>query len=162
MKHRILIIVSDFNQQVTHSLLEACLETLYKASLKQSQLQVVHVPGAFELPLMAAKGARSQQFDAVICLGCVIRGETPHFDYVCQEAARGLMQISLETEKPVIFGVLTTETSEQALARAGLRPSFASDPLGVKQVVENKGIDAAQAAIKMLENISLLEGYENR
>ena len=158
MNQNILIVVSDFNQQITNSLLEACIETLYKASLKESQLQVVHVPGAFELPVMAAKGARSERWDAVICLGCVIRGETPHFDYVCQEAARGLMQISLETEKPVIFGVLTTETSEQALARAGLKPSAQLDPLGVKQVVENKGIDAAQAALAMLKNISHWEG----
>ena len=158
MNKQILIVVSDFNQQVTHSLLEACLETLYKASFKESQLHVVHVPGAFELPVMAAKGARSKRWDAVICLGCVIRGETPHFDYVCQEAARGLMQVSLETEKPVIFGVLTTETSEQALARAGLSPNAAKDPLGVKQVVENKGTDAANAAVQMLENISHWEG----
>ena len=158
MNPNILIVVSDFNQQVTHSLLEACIETLYKASLKESQLQVVHVPGAFELPVLAAKGARSKHWDAVICLGCVIRGETPHFDYVCQEAARGLMQVILETEKPVIFGVLTTETSEQALERAGLKANEGTDPLGVKQVVENKGVDAAKAALQMLENISHWEG----
>ena len=153
-KARVLIVVSEFNQTITQSLLDAARETLYKAGLPEDHVDVIRVPGAFELPVVAAKGARSNRWDSVICLGCVIKGETPHFDYVCQEAARGLMQVSLETEKPVIFGVLTTLTSQQAMERSGLRETTVSDPDGIKQVVENKGVDAAQAALHMMGQFS--------
>ena len=154
MNHQILIVVSRFNERITQSLLEGALETLYKAGLQKSQIDVLKVPGAFELPVVAARGARSDRWDCVICLGCVIQGETPHFDYVCQETARGLMDISLETEKPVIFGVLTTGTSEQAMQRSGLMASTVHDPAGIKQTVDNKGVDAAQAALDMLGILS--------
>ena len=154
---RIIILVSDFNSQITDSLLEACQETLYKAGFGESQLKVIRVPGAFELPVIAAKAARMPQWDAVICLGCVIKGETPHFDYICQEAARGMMSIALETEKPIIFGVLTTNTMEQAMARSGLKQNSYKDAFGIKKSVENKGIDSAQAALQMLSALDQLK-----
>jgi len=158
VSQKVLVVVSHFNQKVTRSLLEGALETLYNAGLQKSQVDVIEVPGAFELPVVAAKGARSGRWDSVICLGCVIRGETPHFDYVCQEAARGMMNVSLETEKPVIFGVLTTDTSQQALARSGLGHPAKADSEGVKQLVENKGVDAAEAALEMM---GIFSDWEN-
>ncbi|MCB9228164.1 MAG: 6,7-dimethyl-8-ribityllumazine synthase [Deltaproteobacteria bacterium] len=149
-KKRIMIIVSRFNQKITQSLLDAAKETLYKAGVPESETGVVWVPGAFELPVAAARAARSDNWDAVVCLGCVIRGETPHFDYVCQESARGLMNIGLETGKPVIFGVLTTLNSHQAMERSGLTPASLPEGESVKHLVTNKGTEAAQAALDML------------
>jgi len=127
------IIVARFNQEITAKLLEGALEALKKAGAES--FEVFHVPGAFELPL-AAKKAAKHGYHAIIALGAVIRGDTPHFDYVAGEAARGLQQVALETEVPVAFGVLTTDTIGQAEARAG-------------GVHGNKGYDAAMTAIEM-------------
>ena len=126
------VVVARFNSGITEKLLEGAQEALTKAGA--SGIEVFHVPGAFELPLAAQKLAKSH--DAVIALGAVIRGETPHFDYVCDAAARGLLQVSLETGTPVAFGVLTTDTLAQAEARAGGEHG-------------NKGYDAAMTAIEM-------------
>ncbi len=126
------VVVARFNSGITEKLLEGAQEALTKAGA--SGIEVFHVPGAFELPLAAQKLAKSH--DAVIALGAVIRGETPHFDYVCDAAARGLLQVSLATGTPVAFGVLTTDTLAQADARAGGEHG-------------NKGYDAAMTAIEM-------------
>ena len=137
---RILIVASRFNQKITDSLLAAAEKTLYHAGIPEDRVGVVRVPGAFELPVMAAKAAESSDWDAVICLGCIIRGGTPHFDYVCNETARGLMDTSLRYGKPIIFGILTTHTSRQAMERSGLASPTGADPEGIKQCVANKGL----------------------
>jgi len=131
------IVVSRFNSDITCRLLEGAREALKQA--RADSVDEFFVPGAFELPL-AAK-LLSGKYQGVIALGAVIRGETPHFDYVCAEAARGLQQVALETGVPVAFGVLTTDTVEQALARAG--------GLGDKAMTGNKGYDAAMTAVEM-------------
>ena len=131
------IVVSRFNELITSKLLEGALNTLQQFDVAKENIHVVEVPGAFELPLAAQKLADRDDIDAVITLGAVIRGETPHFDYVCGEAASGVTRVSLDSKKPVIFGVLTTDTIEQALSRTGVK-------LG------NKGSEAATAAIEMV------------
>src|SRR6266404_7678687 len=128
------IVVARFNQAITEKLLEGAREALEKASA--DRFEVFHVPGSFELPLAAKMLAHRHRYDAIIALGAVIRGDTPHFDYVAGEAARGLQQVGLETGVPVIFGVLTTDNWEQAEARAG-------------GAAGNKGFDAAMTAIEM-------------
>jgi 6,7-dimethyl-8-ribityllumazine synthase len=133
---RFAIVVGRFNALVTESLLSACRDTLLRHGVLQDSIDVAWVPGSFEIPLVAAKLAESGQYAAVICLGCVIRGETAHFDHVAGQAASGVMQASLSTGVPVIFGILTTDTVEQALNRAGLKGG-------------NKGADAALAAIEL-------------
>lgn len=133
---RIGIAVSRFNELVTDRLLEGALETLRDAGVVQQDVTVVRVPGAFELPLAARLLLRRRGCDAVICLGAVIRGETPHFDYIAHATATGIVTVGVTEERPVVFGVLTTDTAEQALARA--------DHSGV-----NRGAEAAITAIEM-------------
>jgi len=135
-KLKIAIAVSRFNDLITKSLLEGALGALSRFGVKDENITVLWVPGAFELPLVAKHVAESKKADAVITLGCVIRGATTHYDYVCSQAATGVNKISLDTGIPVIFGVLTTETLEQALDRSGGK-------------IGNKGVDAAVAAIEM-------------
>ncbi len=118
-KYRLAIVVSQFNRSVTENLLEGALEAAARLDLTVGEDDVYRVPGAFELPLVAAAAARSDRYDGIVCLGAVIRGETPHFEYVCQQAAAGVQRVALDTGKPVAFGVLTTENVQQALARAG-------------------------------------------
>lgn len=133
---RLAAVMSRFNQPITERLLEGALAAIREAGGDCEKLPVVKVPGAFELALMAQHLAATKRFDAIICLGAVIRGETPHFDYVCSEAARGIAAVSRETGIPVTFGVITADTAEQAAAR--------SDPRGL-----NRGREAAEAAIEM-------------
>jgi len=135
------IVVSKFNEPVTSRLLAGAKETLHQLGTPSENIQHVCVPGAFELPLAAKALAQSQQVDAVICLGAVIRGETPHFYFISGETSRGIGSVALETGIPVIFGVLTTNTVEQAMER-----SASSE--------RNKGADAARTAIEM---VSLLK-----
>jgi len=130
------IVVSAFNEVVTSRLLAAAESTLTQLGIQQHHRQVVRVPGAFEIPLIAKTLAQSRRFDAIICLGAVIRGETSHFDYICAETSRGIGQASLETGIPIIFGVLTTDTVHQAMERSG-------------PPERNKGADAARTAIEM-------------
>ncbi len=130
------IVVSKFNEFVTSRLLSAATTTLTTSGASEEAIDVVRVPGAFEIPLIARRLARSQRYDAVICLGAVIRGQTPHFEYVSAEASRGIAQVAWEADLPVIFGVLTTDTVDQALERAG----------GLER---NRGAEAARAAIEM-------------
>ncbi|RIU91415.1 6,7-dimethyl-8-ribityllumazine synthase [Oceanobacillus picturae] len=140
---KIGIVVGRFNDFITSKLLEGAKDTLMRHGVSEENIDVAWVPGAFEIPLAAMKMAKKEQYDAVITLGTVIRGSTPHFDYVCNEAAKGVGQVAMQTEKPVIFGVLTTETIEQAIERAGTKAG-------------NKGAEAATAAIEM---VSLLKQF---
>lgn len=135
---RFLIVASRFNEMVTKCMVEGAKETLADGGVRESDVSVVWVSGSFELPIVAARAAKSKAFDSVICLGCVIRGETPHFDFVAGEAAAGIMRVGLDTGVPTIFGVLTTNTIEQALSRSGLKGG-------------NKGRDAAATALTTLE-----------
>ncbi len=130
------IVVSNFNEMITSRLLTSAVETLKEQGAQEKDIEVVRVPGAFEIPLLANQLAQSRKFDAVLCLGAVIRGETPHFDYISAETSRGIAQASLVTGIPIIFGVLTTDTVEQALERAG----------GPEK---NRGAEAARSAIEM-------------
>jgi len=130
------IIVGRFNEFIGGKLLSGALDGLKRHGVDDSEIEVVLVPGAFEIPLAAKKMAKSQKYDAVICLGAVIKGSTPHFDFVSSEVSKGIASVSLETEVPVIFGVLTTDTIEQAIERAGTKAG-------------NKGYDAAVTAIEM-------------
>ena len=131
------ILVSEWNEQITGRLAEGALSTLKKYGVSDEHIVQYAVPGSFELPLAAQKMAAQQSIDAVICLGCVIQGETPHFDYVCQAVALGIKDVALKYDKPVIFGVLTTDNQAQAEDRAGGKHG-------------NKGDEAAITAIKML------------
>ncbi len=134
---RIGIVVAKFNQQVTNKLLNACVDMLTAHGVCKENMNVVRVPGAFEIPLVARAMAQSGRFDAVICLGAVIRGDTPHFEYISAEVSRGIGQAALDTDVPMIFGVLTTETVAQAVERAD-RKKF------------NRGGEAAKSAIEMV------------
>ena len=137
------IVVSRFNDFISKRLLEGAIDTLMRHGAKDSEIEAVWVPGAFEIPVVASKIAKSKKFDAVICIGAVIKGSTPHFEYVAGEAAKGVAKVSLDTGIPVIFGVITAENLEQAIERAGTKDG-------------NKGRDAAISAIEMvnlLENI---------
>ena len=130
------IVVSRFNEFITNKLLEGALDALKRHGALNEDIEIAWVPGAFEIPLIAKKMAESKRYNAVIALGAVIRGETPHFDYVANEVSKGIAKISLDTEVPVIFGVLTTDTIEQAIVRAGTKGG-------------NKGFQAAVTAIEM-------------
>lgn len=131
------IVVSRFNKLITGKLLSSCIEGLRKHGAGADDIKIVRVPGAFEIPLVAQTMAKSGHVDAVICLGAVIRGDTPHFDYICSEVSRGIGQVALDSGIPIIFGVLTTETVAQAEERA--------DPKKF-----NRGGDAAKSAIEMV------------
>ena len=141
--YRFAIVVSRFNEEVTEGLLRGAREALAAASVRDDDVTIVRVPGAFEIPLAAQHAAESGRFDAVVCLGCVIRGETPHFDYICSAVAHGLTDAAAATGVPIAFGVLTTNSVEEALARAGDGPG-------------NKGREAAAAAIEMAAVVAQL------
>jgi len=135
--HRFGLIVSRFNDFIAERLLGGAIDGLLRKGAREEDVTIFRVPGAFEIPLVAKTLAASRKFDAVICLGAVIRGATPHFDYVAAEVSKGVAAASLETGVPIIFGVLTTDTLEQAIERAGSKAG-------------NKGFDAATAAIEMV------------
>ncbi|MCE5200200.1 MAG: 6,7-dimethyl-8-ribityllumazine synthase [Armatimonadota bacterium] len=130
------IIASRFNEFITNKLLEGALDGLKRHGASDDDLEIAWVPGAFEIPVIAKKMASSGKYDAVICLGTVIRGSTPHFDYVASEVSKGIAQVGLSTGVPTIFGVLTTDSIEQAIERAGTKAG-------------NKGFGAAESAIEM-------------
>ena len=133
---KIGIVVGRFNDFIVSRLLGGAVDGLRRHGVDENEIDVAYVAGAFEIPLIAKKMAKSEKYDAVICLGAVIKGATPHFDYVCSEVSKGIATVSLQTEVPVIFGVLTTDTIEQAIERAGTKAG-------------NKGYDAAVTAIEM-------------
>lgn len=143
-KQRYGIIVGRFNEFIGGKLLGGALDALKRHGASEDQMEIAWVPGAFEIPLIAKKMASSGRYDAVICLGAVIRGSTPHFDYVSGEVTKGVAHVSLDTGIPVIFGVLTTDTIEQAIERAGTKAG-------------NKGFDAAVTAIEMVNLIEQLK-----
>ncbi|MGP4108153.1 6,7-dimethyl-8-ribityllumazine synthase [Virgibacillus sp. L01] len=138
------IVVARFNDFITSKLLDGAVGTLQRHGVHEENIDVAWVPGAFEIPLVAQKMAMNNNYDAVITLGTVIRGSTPHFDYVCSEAAKGVSNASSQSGKPVIFGIITTETIEQAIERAGTKAG-------------NKGADAAVAAIETANVVKEIE-----
>ncbi len=138
------LVVSRFNHFITAKLLSGALDALVRSGAADEDLEVVKVPGAFEIPLVAKKMANTKRFDAVICLGAVIRGSTPHFDYVSAEVSKGVAAAGMESEIPIIFGVITTDTIEQAIERAGTKAG-------------NKGWSAAIAAVEMANLFELID-----
>jgi 6,7-dimethyl-8-ribityllumazine synthase len=134
---RFAIVVSRFNDFISSRLVEGAMDALARHGASDQQVTLAKVPGAFEIPLMAKRLAQSGQYDAIICLGAVIRGSTPHFEYVAAEVSKGIATVALETDTPVTFGVLTTDSIEQAIERAGSKSG-------------NKGWDAAVAAMEMV------------
>lgn len=137
------IVIARFNEFISGKLLSGCLDGLIRHGAEDGDIEVIWAPGAFEMPLLAKKMATAGKYDAVICLGAVIRGATPHFDYVASEVSKGIAHAGLESGTPVIFGVLTTENIEQAIERAGTKGG-------------NKGFDASLAAIEMANVIRLM------
>ena len=137
---RIGIVAGRFNEFITGKLLNGALDGLLRHEVKEEDIEVAWVPGAFEIPLIASKMAKSRKYDAIICLGAVIRGSTTHYDYVCSEVSKGIAAVSLNADIPVMFGVLTTENIEQAIERAGTKAG-------------NKGYDCAVGAIEMVNLI---------
>ncbi len=142
---RFAIIASRWNSFLTEKLVEGALDSLERLGAKENAVEIFKVPGSFELPLTARKVADSGDFDAVICIGVVIRGETPHFDYVAGEAAKGTAQAMMETGVPVLFGVVTADTLEQAINRAGVK-------------FGNKGFEAAMSAVEIVNLYRNMEG----
>lgn len=138
---RIAVVAARFNEPIVNRLLDGCLRRLGELGVEPARVEVFHVPGSFELPVACLTAAGETRFDAVIALGCVVRGETPHFDYVAGEAARGIAHASFVTGKPVLFGVLTTNTQRQALDRSGGRHGHA-------------GERAAEGALEMIETLA--------
>jgi 6,7-dimethyl-8-ribityllumazine synthase len=139
------IVVGRFNEFIGGKLLAGALDGLRRHGVSDDDIEISWVPGAFEIPLIAKKMATSEKYDAVICLGAVIKGSTPHFDYVSSEVSKGVAHVSLDTGIPVIFGVLTTDTIEQAIERAGTKAG-------------NKGFDAAVTAVEMVNLIGEING----
>jgi len=135
--YRFSIVVSRFNEFISGKLLSGAIDCLTRHEARAEDIKVIWVPGAFEIPLIAQKAAQDPNTDAVICLGAVIRGSTPHFEYVSAEVSKGIAQVSLATGKPVIYGILTTDSVEQAIERAGTKAG-------------NKGFSAAAAALEMI------------
>ncbi len=134
------IVIGRFNEFIGSKLLSGAIDALSRHGVMENEIEVAWVPGAFEIPLVAKKMANSKKYDAVICLGAVIKGSTPHFDYVASEVSKGIATVSLQSDMPVIFGVLTTDTIEQAIERAGTKAG-------------NKGSEAAITAIEMVNLI---------
>ena len=141
---RVGIIASRFNEFITSKLLGGAMDGLLRHGMQEENIQVAWVPGAFEIPLIASRMAKSGKYDAIICVGAVIRGSTSHYDYVCNEVSKGIASVSLETGVPVLFGVVTTENIEQASERAGTKAG-------------NKGYDCALSAIEMVNLIREME-----
>ncbi|MDV7213801.1 6,7-dimethyl-8-ribityllumazine synthase [Azotobacter beijerinckii] len=143
-KGRYALVVGRFNSFVVESLVQGAIDTLVRHGVEQSELTIVRVPGAFEIPLVAQKVAQRGEFDAIIALGAVIRGGTPHFEYVAGECTKGLAQVSLQFGVPVAFGVLTVDSIEQAIERSGTKAG-------------NKGAEAALSALEMVSLMAALE-----
>lgn len=131
------LVLSRFNDFITQRLKDGAVDTLLRHGVKENEIEMAWVPGSFEIPAIALKMAKSGRYDAIVCLGCVIRGDTPHFDYIAAEVAKGISHINLITSVPVIFGVITADNTEQAIERAGTKAG-------------NKGRDAALSAIEMV------------
>ncbi len=139
------LVTARFNEFISNQLVEGAVDTLRRCGCEEEEIEIVRVPGSFEIPYAARKLAQSKRFDAVLCLGAVIRGDTPHFDYISTQVARGIAESSASTGIPVIFGVITADTLEQAIERAGTKAG-------------NKGRDAALSAIEMVNLYDALKG----
>ena len=137
------LVVSRFNEFLTSKLVDGAIDCLKRHGANEDKIDIAWVPGAFEIPQIAQKMAQSKNYDAVVCLGCVIKGDTPHFDYIAAEVSKGVAQVGMNSKVPVVFGVLTTENIEQAIERAGTKAG-------------NKGSDAAKAAIEMANLMKLV------
>ncbi|MCK4660680.1 MAG: 6,7-dimethyl-8-ribityllumazine synthase [Phycisphaerae bacterium] len=146
-EQKFALVVSRFNDFITGKLLSGAIDALERHGCDPRNITVIRVPGAFELPLTARKCVDTSRYDAVICLGCVIRGQTPHFEFIASEAAKGIAQVGLETGLPVTFGVITADTLEQAIERAGSKAG-------------NKGADAAVTTIELLNLYAQIAGAE--
>ena len=142
---RVGIVAARFNEFIVNKLVGGAMDALLRHDVREENIDLAWVPGAFEIPLIAKKMAESGKYDAVICLGAVIRGSTSHYDLVCNEAAKGIAHVSLDSGVPVLFGVVTTENIEQAIERAGSKAG-------------NKGYDSAMAAIEMVNLVRAIEG----
>lgn len=140
---KIAVAVSRFNSSITQRLLKSALTSLTKLGVDEKDIEVVWVPGAFELPQAVRRLADTERYDGILPLGCVIRGETHHFEYICHAVTAGLTQLALESETPVVFGVLTTDTEEQALKRSGAK--------------SNKGAEAAKSLIELIHTLNSLK-----
>lgn len=140
---RFAVVVSRFNEFITSKLLSGAIDALKRHGATDDNITAVYVPGAFELPMVTKKLADSGEFDAIVCLGCVIRGQTPHFEYIASEAAKGIAQVGLTSGVPTTFGVITSDTLEQAIERAGSKAG-------------NKGVDAAVSAIELVNLLTQL------
>lgn len=141
---KIGIVAARFNEFITSKLLGGAIDALTRHEVKEEDIEIAWVPGSFEIPLIASKMAKSNKYDAIICLGAVIRGNTSHYDYVCNEVSKGIAHVSLNSDIPVMFGVVTTENIEQAIERAGTKAG-------------NKGFDCAVGAIEMVNLIREIE-----
>jgi 6,7-dimethyl-8-ribityllumazine synthase len=141
---KIAIVVARFNEFITNKLLGGAQDCLKRHNVEDGNISIFWVPGAFEIPLIASKIAKKNQYDAIICLGSIIRGSTSHYDYVCSEVSKGIATVSMNNDIPVMFGVLTTENIEQAIERAGSKAG-------------NKGFDCANGAIEMVNLINEIE-----
>ena len=141
---KVAIVAARFNEFITSKLIGGAMDGLSRHGVQEADIHLAWVPGAFEIPLVAAKLANSGKYDAVICLGAVIRGSTSHYDYVCAEVSKGIATVSLQAQIPVLFGVLTTDTIEQAIERAGTKAG-------------NKGYDCAVSAIEMVNLLHTME-----
>ena len=142
---KVAIVAARFNEFITSKLIGGAMDGLSRHGVQENDVHLAWVPGAFEIPLIASKLAASGKYDAVICLGAVIRGSTSHYDYVCAEVSKGIAQVSLQSQIPVLFGVLTTDTIEQAIESAGTKAG-------------NKGYDCALSAVEMVNLIREIEG----
>ena len=140
---KVAIVVSEFNSSITEQLLQGALDVLRRIGIVEETIRVIRVPGSFEIPLAAQRLAQKVKVDAIVCLGCVIRGETPHFDYICQQVSRGIGEVGLKCDLPVTFGVITADTHEQAANRAGPEDG-------------NKGAEATLSAVEMVRSLSEL------
>ena len=145
LEARVAVVAARWNGEITDGLLSGAIKALTRHGIVQNDIEIFRVPGAFELPLASQRAARTGRFSAVISLGCVIRGDTPHFDYVCSETTRGIGQVSLNENLPVAFGLLTTDNLEQSLERSGDNS-------------ENKGEEAALTALEMLTMLQKMDG----
>lgn len=141
---RVAIVATRFNDFIVERLVGGAMDYLIRHGMNADDAVIIRIPGAYELPLACKKVAKSRKFDGVVALGCVIRGGTPHFEYVCGEAAKGVAQVTLETETPIGFGLLTCDTLEQAIDRAGVK-------------VGNKGVEAASAMLEMVRVLEQLQ-----
>ncbi len=143
------VIISRFNDFITNRLLSGALDALYRHGAEEKDIVIVKVPGSFEIPYIAKKVAEQKNYDAIICLGALIRGDTPHFEYISSEVTKGIAQVSLEKDVPVIYGVITTENIEQAIERAGSKAG-------------NKGWQAAMSAIEMVQLDKKLDNKKSK